>query len=75
MIHQAKSNRPLLDEQTFSERLASAISAFWHTFETCDRPRKGLLCAGSRTSPKLTYIRKDGSRFPAVVSITTLRDV
>jgi hypothetical protein len=24
MIHQAKSNRPLLDEQTFSERLASA---------------------------------------------------
>jgi hypothetical protein len=28
MIHQAKSNRPLLDEQTFSERLASAISVF-----------------------------------------------
>jgi len=23
---------------------------------------------------KLTYIRKDGSRFPAVVSITALRD-
>ena len=27
MIHQAKSNPQLLDEQIFSERLASAISA------------------------------------------------
>jgi hypothetical protein len=27
MIHQAKSNAQLLDEQIFSERLASAISA------------------------------------------------
>jgi hypothetical protein len=28
MIHQAKSSRPLLDEQIFSERLASESSAF-----------------------------------------------
>ena len=34
MIHQAKSNPQLLDEQIFSERLASAISAIG-TFETC----------------------------------------
>ena len=27
MIHQAKSNPQLLDEQIFSERIASAISA------------------------------------------------
>jgi hypothetical protein len=30
MIHQAKSNPQLLDEQIFSERLASAISAIAH---------------------------------------------
>jgi hypothetical protein len=30
MIHQAKSNPQLLDEQIFSERLASAISAIGH---------------------------------------------
>ena len=34
MIHQAKSNPQLLDEQIFSERIASAISAIG-TFETC----------------------------------------
>ncbi len=30
--------------------------------------------AGSRDIYELTYIRKDGSRFPAVVSVTALRD-
>jgi len=34
MIHQAKSDPQLLDEQIFSERLASAISAIG-TFRTC----------------------------------------
>jgi len=33
----------------------------------------GLLRAESRISG-LTYIRKDGNRFPAVVSVTALRD-
>ena len=36
MIHQAKSNPQLLDEQIFSERIASAISAIG-TFATCRR--------------------------------------
>jgi hypothetical protein len=30
MIQQAKSNPRLVDEQIFSERIASAISAIWH---------------------------------------------
>jgi hypothetical protein len=32
MIHQAKSNSQLLDQQIFSERLASAISAIVQVF-------------------------------------------
>ena len=51
MIHRAKSNPLLLDEQIFSERLESAISALG-TFATCP------------ISPRMSAVGAD--RTPAV---------
>ena len=37
-------------------------------------PVLGAAGVGIEDTCELTYIRKDGSRFPAVVSVTALRD-
>jgi hypothetical protein len=48
MIHQAKSNPQLLDEQIFSERLASAISAIGPQRRSGARPVMSAV-GGKRT--------------------------
>ena len=57
MIHQAKSNPQLLDEQIFSERLASAISAI---VKVCGcRPHEG---GAAHTGGRRTQTSKGGNR-------------
>jgi hypothetical protein len=45
------------------------------TFETCRPPPKRSALRGIEDIYELTYVGKDGSQFPAVVSVTALRDV
>jgi hypothetical protein len=53
MIHQAKSNRQLLDEQIFSERLASAILLLAH-LRHADRGERCPLSEITRKTNALT---------------------
>lgn len=62
------------DHQEIVDR-ATALSREWDTVITPDF--ETLVCKASRDTEdiyELTYIRKDGSRFPAIVSVTALFD-
>ena len=73
MIHQARSNPQLLDEQIFSERLASAISPIGPNAK-CRLQRamsdvEGqaehmLVPSSSQFDPKETGLQSDGKRIP-----------
>ena len=57
------------------ELIARAEASSWaHRSRQALRPWSSKPRGGSEDICKLTYIRKDGSRFPAVVSVTALRD-
>jgi hypothetical protein len=68
MIHQAKSNPQLLDEQIFSGRLESAISALG-TFAT--RPISPRMLAG-RGSPDVSGWRSGRREDPKRGALTVL---
>jgi uncharacterized membrane protein YccC len=77
MIHQAKSNPQLLDEQIFSERLASALSAIG-TFETSRRRlrmsvHRGRLEVIGTSFVQTEYRRR--SRKSAIRGVASVRDV
>ena len=64
MIHQAKSNPQLLDEQIFSERLASAISAIVQVFGC--RHTETILTLGEPASEKRQGRKIAGCGAPTV---------